>query len=203
MTYDTLLKSMIRIEYFQAAMAKPESVAPRMLSPFPAHSDSTRFKGTRLKLTNREIKEPIMVQVLKSMNNGDNVVVAWYDIRGNKYTKILDGNDNVEILALRDNSIQSQIMAMPHQERREKRQTPIQRIFLELKRKKVESSIKGNTITFMFGAYTITAEDEHADLSSKRAGHIRSFPLTEKGIIALAMRAKKIDDRFDPTKVPV
>lgn len=156
---------------------------------FPPHDDPNRFRGTEIELKNGERAQ------VQSTNGTETTIVLKSG--GKKITRVL--NEPAKILRLVDNSL----IQTRRVEERHRSRSPIARVSQELRRKNIEHSIKGDRIYFVMGYYFIEVSEDTADLNSGKRGHLKTYPTSEKGLLALAERAKKIDNNFDPSKIPV
>lgn len=156
---------------------------------FPPHNDPNRFRGTEIELESGERAQ------VQSTNGTETAIV--FRSGGKKVTKIL--NEPAKITRLVDSSLlQSRRQEDSHREK-----SPRMRVSQELRKKNIEHSIKGNRIYFVMGYYFIEVNEDTAELNSGKRGHLKTYPTSEKGLLALAERAKKIDANFDPSKIPV
>lgn len=164
----------------------PNTVA---ITLFPPHTDQYRFRGTEIILDNGD------TAVVHHTNGNETTIVVGRG--GKKTTRIL--SENATISRLVDNSL----IQTRRQSDSTRSRSPKSITSLELRKKNVEHKISENRIYFAMGHYYIEFDRDTADLCSGKNGHIKTYPNSEKGLVALATRVRKIDDLFDPSKLPI
>lgn len=193
---------------FLASCLELQVKAPQILE---AHSDQSRFKGTKVYLESDEVSPDykIVARIDHTENGGKEIYLTWTDINGVKSgLYLLKPEDRISIIGIKDahslnvrptatEAIKAIKSIKIEREAVREKKPPLEKIVSALRNEGIEHYSVGNTIVFGAKKYYIEHVEGLFEIGNFRRGILCKFKDNSDGVKQLIKKVKKIDSSID------